>query len=271
MVEEQSWRQLYIDDQGFYAVRIWKREGKNRFSYEDIEPLSVSGTRLQYIPMWTSNTYDNTWAVYNPPLLTQAKINIEHFRKATDIAHYEFFMALPTLTIIGDLYTYTDVDGNQTNAQVLLGSTKQALHLTQGSEAQFTEVSGSSHATLRDSLNSIEERLYVAGSRLLTSRKGVESAEALQIRSGSESAVLDTLVHALQGALNPALELCGIIDNSSSNVSIELNKDFTAITLAPADVKALLEIYATGTITLDQFLDQLYEGEVVKPVTSTRQ
>lgn len=261
-MEVKSWRELYIDEANLYSVRVWYKDNKGNFSAEELEPLTVNGSRITYIPLWVVTPYDNTWDVYSPPLFTQASLNIQHFKQATDLAHYAHFMALPTFTIVGDLYTYSDDLGNQTTSQIRMGSTQEALHLTQGSSAQYTEVSGASFAMLQAEMKNTEERIYIAGSRLLSSKKGIESAEALQLRSGSESAVLDTLVHAMSGALNAALELCGAIDNISG-AAIVLNKDFTAATLDPAVTKSLLELYTAGTISLDQLLSELYTGEVV--------
>lgn len=261
-IETESWRELYIDEMGFYAVRVWTKDNKNNFRAEELEPFLVNGQRISFIPLWVVTPFDNTWEVYNPPLFTQASLNIQHFRQATDLAHYAHFMALPTFTIVGDLFTYTDDQGNQAQAQIKMGSTQEALHLTTGSSAQYTEVSGASFSMLQNEMKNTEERIYIAGSRLLSSKKGIESAEALQLRSGSESAVLDTMVHAMSGALNGALELCGLIDNVA-NPTIVLNKDFTAATMDPASTKALLELYTAGTISLDQLLSELYAGEVV--------
>lgn len=263
-VKVESWRELYIDDAGFYAVRVWRQKQKGTFVADELPPMLVSGSRISYIPMWVVTPYDNTWDIYNPPLFTQASLNISHFKQATDLAHYAHFMALPTFTIVGDLMTYTDSEGNQTTAQIKMGSTQEALHLTQGSSAQYTEVSGASYGMLQTEMKFTEERIYIAGSRLLSSKKGIESAEALQLRSGSESAVLDTIVHAMSSALNGILELCGQIDNVP-NATITLNKDFTAATMDPASTKALLELYSAGTITLEQLLGELYAGEVVEP------
>lgn len=269
-MEECKWRELYIDDQGFYAVRLWSKSAKGTYSAEELEPMLVNGGRISYIPLWVATPFDNSWEVYNPPLFTQSSLNIQHFKQATDLAHYAHFMALPTFTIIGDLYTYTDNNGNQSQSQILMGSTEQALHLTAGSQAQYTEVSGASFTMLQNEMKNTEERVYIAGSRLLTAKKGVESAEALQLRSGSESAVLDTIMHSFEAALNGALELCGQIDNVP-NASIELNRDFTAQTLDPQVTKSLLELYTAGTITLDQLLSELYSNEVVKPTETTTQ
>lgn len=268
-VEVESYRELYIDELGFYSVRVWTEAQKDRWVSEELPPMLVNGARLNYIPLWFVTPFDNTSGVYNPPLFTQATLNIQHFRQATDLAHYAHFMALPTFTVIGDLYTYTDDQGNQTTAQIKMGSTQEALHLTQGSSAQYTEVSGNSFTMLQNEMKATEERIYIAGSRLLSSKKGIESAEALQLRSGSESAVLDTLVHSMDGALNAVLELCGLIDNVNG-VSIVLNKDFTAATLDPAVTKSLLELFTSGAITLDQLLGQLYAGEVIAEPNPTQ-
>jgi hypothetical protein len=262
-IEIESWRELYIDDTGFYAVRIWTENQKGQYVAESLPPMLVNGSRINYIPLWISTPFDNSWEVYNPPLFTLATLNISHFKQATDLAHYAHFMALPTFTIIGDLYTYTDGSGNQSKAQILMGSTQEALHLTQGSTAQFTEVSGASFSMLQNEMAATEERMYIAGSRLLSSKNGIESAQALQLRAGSESAVLNTIVHSFNSALNGALVLCGQIDNVP-NPSIELNTDFTAASMDPTATKALLELYTAGTITLDQLLTELYAGEVVR-------
>lgn len=256
-----AWRELYLDDTG-YGVRVWTMTGKGKYTAQELPPMLVNGQKLAYIPLWTVNPYDNTWEVYNPPLYTLSKLNIQYFKKSVDLAHYEHYMAIPTFTVIGDLVSYTDDSGNTITPPILLGSTTQALHLTSGSDAKYVEVSGSSHGTLMNSLNMLLDNIYVAGSRLITSKKGIESAEALQIRSGSESAVLSTLVNALEGALNSALALCAEIDRVTPDV-ITLNHDFTAAQADPQVIQTKLALYSQGVITLEQFLQELYSDEYV--------
>lgn len=257
-VNEESWRELYLDENGLYAVRIWYKD-KDSFVAVDLPPMTVNGKRLDYIPLWVVNTFDNTWNVYTAPLYSQSTLNIQHFKQAVDLGHYAHYMALPTFTIIGDLATGSD---GETKSEFRLGSTKSPLHLTHQSEAKYVEVTGSSFTMLRDNLKDIEERMYVTGSRLLTVKKGVETAEALQLRSGSESAMLQTIVNSMESALNEILTLCGLIDGVSG-ASIRLNHDFTSAVLDPATIKTLLELFTNGAITLDQLLGALYAGEVI--------
>ena len=265
-VEQESYRELFIDEEGFYASQNWTKVNGKWIATLNPQ-LLVNGQPLLYIPLWIVNPYDNTLDVYNPPLFTQASLNIQWFRQATDLAHYAHFMAIPTATIIGELKSYADNDGNIVQTQIRLGSTTQPTQLTTGSDFKYVEVSGSSFKMLQEEMKNTEERMFIAGSRLISLKKGVESVEALQLRSGSESAVLETMTNSLEAALNGVLQLCALIDRNTSQVSIQLNKDFTAAQMEPASIKAIMDLYVANVITLDQALAELYEGEVVDPLT----
>ena len=261
-ITQESYRELYTDETGLYGVRVWVQDGKGKWNATELEPLLINGKRLNYIPLFVTTPFDTTWAIYNPPLYTQACLNIQHFKQATDLAHYAHFMALPTFTITGDLFTYVDDVGSMTKAEIRLGSTTEALHLATGGTASYTEVSGASFSMLQNELKNIEERIYIAGSRLLSSKKGIESAEALQLRSGSESAVLVSMVHSLENTLTNVLELCALIDNVPTP-TIDLNDDFSSAMMDSLQIQALLALYTAGTITIEQLLNSLYLGEVV--------
>lgn len=281
LIEVCSYLELYIDENEIYQNRVWtKTEGRNgKWVAEDGETFLAAGQPLDYIPIFPITPYDNTWDVYTPPLFTQATQNIQHFKQSCDLAHYAHFMAMPTAVVMGDLATYEETFDTSSlfngpvatesgrsvvkrQANFLLGSTTEPLHLTENSKAAYLEVSGASFTMLRENLKDIEERMFLSGSRLLSIKKGVESVEALQVRAGAESAVLETIVNSVETALNSAFELVAVI-NRTGPQTIELNKDFTGGDMDPAQVKVLLDLYVAGAITLDQLTVALYDGEVV--------
>lgn len=265
-VAQTYYRELYLDEQGLYGSRKWVKSSKGKWMYEDLEPLTVNGQQIDHIPLWFATPYDTTTEVYTPPLFTQAGLNIQHFKQMCDLTHYAHFMALPTPYITGDLATYTNDDGSTTTAQVRLGSTKEVLHLDKDAACGYMEVSGASFKMLQDELHNIEERIFVAGSKLLTNKAGVESSAALSIRAAGETATLETLTNSLETALNGALALCSMIDREQK--SIVLNKDFTSVSMDPAQVKVLLEAFVAGTVTLEQVQEQLVKGDIVSENTS---
>lgn len=280
-IEVVRYRELYIDgEDGQYKNRLWSQQGKagnGKWVAEDQPQMLVAGQPLDYLPLFPMTPFDNSWDVYTPPLFTQATQNLQHFKQSVDLAHYAHFMALPTPVVIGDLATYEDTQelptgfvaptesgrGSYTRqANFMLGSTQHPLHLDKESDTKYLEVSGASFTMLRENLKDIEERMFLSGSRLLSVKKGVESVEALQVRAGAESAILETVVNAAETALNHVLALVAEI-NRTPVQTIVLNKDFTGGNMDPAQIKALLDLYAAQAISLDQLTAALYDGEVV--------
>lgn len=280
LVPVVTYREVYLDNSdvtvdgetitfgpryGTYQVRIWSTDGTTKkFVATQLPPLLAKGKLLTMIPLFVTTPFDNSWDIFNPPLYTQASLNIKHFQQSADIAHYAHFMALPTFTIAGDLASYTDDAGVTTTAKIAIGSTTQALHLTSGSLASYTEINGQSGSFLHAELDGIEERMYIVGANILTTKNGVESAAALALRAGSEGGMLETITNALQSAINSALVVCQLIDGGPLG-TIELNSDFTAAIVDPQTIQQLLAGVVNGVITPEQFLQQMYEGDVIRP------
>lgn len=285
LVEHESYREMYLED-GEYRVRVWtKVDGK--WYAEEVQQMLINGQPLSYIPLYPVTPYDNSWDTYNPPLYTQATLNIQHFKQAVDQGHFMHFMSLPTFTIAGDLAEYdeepvyigVDLVPTESGRQVVkrrasfhLGSTKEPLHLATGSTASWVQIDQGAASALQIQLDKIEERMFISGSRLLSTKKGVESVEALQVRAAAEGAILETITNAVETALNNALVVCSEIDRTGP-VYIELNKDFTGGVMEPTRIKAMLELYTAGAISLEQLTTELYDHEVimetaVKPASS---
>jgi len=207
-----------------YKVRQWRKGKKDTWVYEDLPQFLIRGTPIDYIPLFPANPFDSTWEVFAPPLFTQAELNIQHYRMSCDLAHYGHFMALPTLTLKGELKTYTDSEGVQSKAKIYVGSTKNVTNIEDNATLDYTEVSGSSYNMLSGEIEKIEDRCTAAGSRLVAPKAVGESADALAIRSSAETASLTTIVNAVQSQMNKTLAL--ITEISGVNTTIELNKEF---------------------------------------------
>jgi len=223
MLCQSIFTEHYLDEEGQYRVREWSRATKKSdWVSVELPQLVVRGEPLVRLPIFPCNPFDDTWEAFAPPLLTQAQLNIQHFRMSCDLAHYEHFMALPTLTLKGAMYSSTNTSGETETGHVYVGSTKNISHIEQDAELSYVEVGGSGASIIQSELKNIEERIYAAGSRLLTNKSGVESAEALAIRSSAETASLEGIQNAMQAALNGALEL---VSQISGPTTIALSLD----------------------------------------------
>ena len=262
------YRELFLDDSGYYAVRVWNQEPNANGSYkvtnktqftpgETIEP-TYRGRRLDFIPFIIVTPYDSSEDLCKPPLSTIADINIEHFKLSTDIAHGAHFVALPTAVIAGD------IQGEGT--QLAIGG-KQIWHLTQGSSATYLEFTGTGLSFLLDLQKEKETQMYNLGSRMLQFKAGVESSDALQIRLGAEGASLTAIASSLEQGFTKVLEMYNMWNGAAEGaVTVELNKDFTPANMQPDQIRTLIEAYNQNVISLDTLLQRLYEGEVVDNV-----
>lgn len=253
IVEQERFRELTLED-GIYTVNIWEEVSKDKWEItESMQPM-VRGAYLTEIPFTFVNSYDTTDDLCKPPLFTLASINIEHFVLQAGLAHIAWVLASPTPTIIGDLQNDETTIG--------LGGDK-FIHLKAGGSASYMEFSGTGSQFVLDLAKQKEQQMFSLGSRLLQYKAGVESADSLQIRLGAEGASLMTLRNALNAGLTHALTFYNQWFSSNIIPVVDLNSDFSPLSMTPQDIAALLQLYAAGTITLDTVLKRLYEGEIV--------
>ena len=258
----EGYRELRLNE-GLYEVRLWDKVGTKKYVIREvIEPL-VRGKRLTFIPFWFVTPFDNSMALYQPMVYPLAELNVHHFRFSVGEAHGLHYLGLPQPWLAGEI---TGGDPNSTTPKSLAIGTTKAWHLAEGSTVGYLEFSGAGLGAIAAKLGVLEEQMYSSGSRLLTTKRGIESAEALQLRSGSESATLVSLAQALEQGLVKALTFYNEWAGSSAIPELSLNKDFTAAVLDPAQIKALLELHLAGTITLETLLTRLYDGEIVADV-----
>lgn len=253
-----KYRELYLDEQGFYAVHVWEETSKNVWEVTDDPVPTVRGARLQEIPFVFVNPYDTKPGMCKPPLMTLANINIEHFTLQAQMAHVTWVLSFPLPTIIGDLQDDT--------TQVGFGGDR-FLHLTKDSDAKFLEFTGAGANTIKEQIVNKEQQMFSMGSRLLQYKSGVESSDALQIRLGAEGASLVTMANSLQAGLTKVLQYYNQWWNADpAAVVVSLNKDFTPAVMTPDQIQILIELYTKNVITLDTLMKRLYDGEIVDSV-----
>lgn len=256
-----QYRELTLDENGQYINRVWRMIAKNKWAvYEEVKPTQ-KGRPLDHIPFYTCNAIAADLDCVRPPLYSLAELNAQHFRTATDIAHAAHFVALPQPYVVGQ-FAGQDVG---TTVAKSVGSF-EIWQLDIGSQVGYMEFGGQGTSMLMELEKGLEEKMMTMGSRLLTNRGGVESAEALSIRSGSETATLETLTNSLESCLNAAM-----VDYSTwagiAPLTLELNRDFASYNMDARMVKSLVDAFTAGGITIDQLLGALYDGEVINEAT----
>ena len=111
------------------------------------------------------------------------------------------------------------------------------------------------------------QSLQQLGARLLEdSKRAVESADTLRIRSSGESSVLANLANNCSMGLEQCLEW--YVDWESLNpdvVEVQLNTDFLDKRLDPTELRELVSAWQGGAIPLDDLIYNLQRGEILRP------
>ena len=261
LVAITQYRELFLDDAGNYSVRIWRKtktvNGRDQMSIIEESTPSRRGEPLKFIPFTFVTPFDTTINSYEPVLLNLAQLNLSHFKTTVDIEHGCHFTALPQPYIAGD---FSDDMGTE----VAIGS-DSVWQLESDAKVGYLEFSGAGLSQLESRLVHKEEQMSTIGVTMLT-HKGVESAEALSIKSGSQTATLNNVVTAVESGLRQALTFFNYWNGKEQEAQFQLNRDYFGKVLSAVDMKGLMELYLSGGISQETFLENLYEGEITPTV-----
>jgi len=255
------YRELIIDDDGYLTVNIWKAVNK-KFEIVDTLTPTNRGVRLDHIPFVFVNAFNTTTEFHKPVLLNLTELNISHFKSSVDVEHAAHFTALPQPYMSGEL--------KQHQAELAIG-TNEVWMLEQDAKVGYLEFSGDGIGSVMDLMTMKESQMSSIGSRLLQSKKGVESVESLQLRSGAENATLNSIVTSVENGLKTVFNHINHWNNIDVEFEFELNKDFTSNMISPQEISSLMDLLMSGAISQDTFLARLQEGEIIDDVEIEKQ
>ena len=197
----------------------------------DLTLPSIAGKTLNFIPFVFANARDNTTDVLKPPLMEISNISLAAYRQDADYRSALYFAGQPTLTAVG--VRKDEVEN------AVIGS--QSLLFSENKDAKFgyAETSGNSLSASKQALDDLKAEANKRSVALM--EQGVESGAALEQRSASKTANINTIVTAGKRAIEKLLEcICVWSGIDGSEIVIEPNTDFIHDNLTAADLVSLM-------------------------------
>jgi len=221
---------------------------------EVINP-SFKGNRLDFIPFVFFGAVGNTIAVQKPPLLDLGNLNIKHWQITVDYYHGLHYCALPTPWAAGF----------PIESKLYIGPGKAWVASDPNAKAGFLEFTGQGLGAVEKGLDKLEKKMAVLGARMLEEQKrAVETAESLRLRVSGDTATLSNVASSVEGGLENVLRLAAWwMSIEKDDVSCSLNKDFVNEKLSAQDISALMQAYMNDMISMDTFLYNLQQGEIL--------
>ncbi len=254
---EVQYRELLIDEDGNFLVRLWK-DNEGWSISQEIYPTKV-GQPLDMIPFVAISGNELNMNPSQPPLMSLVDTNLSMYRTSADLEHGRHFTALPTPYVTG-------IDGD---SELRIGSGSAWILPDSSSKAGYLEFTGQGLQALEKAVE--EKRSIMAGlgaSLLQTQKNGVESAESLRLRQNSEASVLVGAVLSVQEGISKALSIMAEWEGVSGDIEVALNTDFVDTKILPEELTALMGAWQSGAISHETFLHNMKKGEIL-PVEVT--
>lgn len=211
------------------------------------------GVPLDHIPFEFIGSENNDPDVDSPPFYNLAILNLAHYRNSADYEESCYLLGQPTLATSG--LTQDWVDTNFADG-ITLGA-RGAIPLPEGGKAELLQVEPNTLAF--EAMGHKEQQMISIGAKILKPNSKVERKEAeIQIEAASSRSILMTiktnLELAMLAAMKHAANFLGV-DNKS--IKLELNDNFDLQSMAPEQIRFLIELYKENTICFDEIRDNL--------------
>ena len=210
------------------------------------------GSDLDFLPVVFINATGVDADPEKPPLLNLADANLAHYRASADFEHGLHWAALPTPWI---------AQKSALPEGVAIGSST-VWKLDENAKAGMLETSGAGLAERAADMQMKVQQMAALGARLIAdSTKQAETAEAVRIKSGADSASLYSIADAVDDALTTLLRWHAQWGKIPAAPSVTVNRDFYDARLGPQDVAQLMALRQADLISPQTFYAQLRSGE----------
>ncbi len=256
-------RRLQLID-GIYNVSTYIQNDKGEWGTEQegITP-KVRGQFMDFIPFVFFGSVTNHHVPDKPPLLDLAFLNIKHWQVTVDYYHGLHYCALPTPWAAGW----------PKESKLYVGPGKAWVTENEAAKCGYLEFGGSGLGAVRVAREDLKQEMATMGARLLEGQKAAaEAAETVERRQSGDVATLSSICSSIENGMKKLLEYVSLwITATVGEITVALNRDFVSDRLAPQQITALLQALQSGAISLDTFLWNLQQGEILAPDTTVEE
>lgn len=224
---------------------------------EGLAVPKLMGKAFEGLPVVIIGSTDLGMEMDQIPLLGVSKCALQMFMKDADLSNAMFMTCNPTLVLSG-----VTKEENQ-GSEVLAGSNIAITTENPDARAYYTKTDASGLAEVRLRINGYLEEAKHAGSALLSGdQKGVESGEALRIKSASTTASLSTVSQTTARGFEKCIRnMAKWMAIKEDLVSVKVDSDYLDNMLTPEYIKQLVDLFGVGVLTHETVLQKLVEGK----------
>lgn len=248
---EEIVQQIRVLEPGNF--RLFRQRGSSGQGFAEL-PKNEAGnvTTLEEIPF--AIAYANRTALLEsiPPLEEIAWLNLQAYRRSSDLANQLHLAAVPRLFLYGF----------PAEVESLEAGPESATAAPADARAEYTEPQGTSYQYQFQHLELIEKQINQLGvAAILGQQAFQESGTAKAIDRSQGDSVLMSVALQLQDMIDTCLDFHARYLELPSGGNCIVNRDFVSQRLDPAEVAQLITLEMNGKITQETLLQRLADGE----------
>ncbi len=209
--------------QGVYQAGVFRET--NTFDPSQLTTPTLRGTTLDEIPFVFVNALDIVPTPDEPPLLNLARLCLAIYRGEADYRQSLFMQGQDTLVTIGDR---VQEGKNSVADNSYRTGANASINLPLESDAKFIGVDSTGLSEQREALqNDRKEAAQMTGQLLDNRSRGIEAADALEMRVSARTATLNGVAQTGAFALQKLLRQAAVwIGADPEQVVVQENKEF---------------------------------------------
>ncbi len=237
--------------------------------YREGEPVvtvtpSASGQVFGEIPGMFVGTTSNTAKIDKSPVIGISNSNLKHYQTWADLMHVQVYVGNPQIVLAG-LAAGWNKQAEKNNVKVKMDAAHLLALEGDNSSASLLEIDTNSLVHYR-TLEILEQSMAEQGARIksISKKAGVESAEALKIRSSASMSKLAAIVVNTEDALTQCLKWSAqYMGDKEPTTKISINKEFYSPEPDGSLLGAISEAEAVGTAPRGTAITYLKQIELV--------
>lgn len=259
-------RRVFMTPQGC-AAQIWRKSnavvsaGGKEWTLYATPAITQRGRPLDRLPFFWLSAIGSTPQYVRPPLLGLVNTALSHYRTSADLEHGRHFAGMPTLYVTG-------ID---TTDPIRVGAATAITLSDPHAKVGYAEFVGQGLGSLEKALETKEAQMSVMGAAAFAEPKRTfESTASVRMRMAGENTLLGSIVTAVEAMMRDALQYAAEWAGAGTGgVTVSLNREFVDSALDGQTLQALVSALQAGGMTLEAFLFNLQQADMLPPETDT--
>lgn len=254
-------RELFLDEDGYYAERTWEKDKDNQWAPVDDPhyPTDHSGNRFKEIPFVFVGAENNDSTVDSPNMLALVELNIGHYRNSADWEDSVWFSGQPQPWMSG--VTQAHVDMMKKN-DMYVGS-RNVLGVPSGEKFGFA--APPHNPIVRQAMVDKVDLMVQLGARMIQPGTAAKTATQVGGEREVQHSVLSLIASNISDAYRQALRFAGMFMGTGAESTFELNEDFVDPEADPSELKEIIAGFVQGAIPARDYVEYMQGRSLFDP------